>query len=227
MRPNQTTTADDSTDDAWQTLAGDIIQRCSPLNFDPAALREFLRDQPAMQQPQERDALGESVARHIVDGGMVSPHAVRELAQLFGWQQATERSGEDSVLRHPVLLQLLQQQPVPQRRGSALSGRELRRDNLEMAPWVVSSLGVGFVAYHLRDKKAHLAFEPSLWRTWSPLLLVVCIALMCIMEFWMMRYDPRSRSAPLTPGLKRAHWIARGVLGLLGLAAAVVTARLL
>lgn len=227
MRSSETTVTDRNAEDPWQPLAEEIVQRCSPLNFDPAALREFLQAQPAMQHLDQRDALGECVARLVVGGGMVSPHAARELAQLFGWQQASERSGEDSVLRHPVLLQLLQQRAAPQRRAVELSGRAQRKENRELAPWVVSSLGVGFFAYHWRNTSAHLVFEPSLWRSWSPLLLAACVALMCIMEFWMMRYDPRSLSAPLTPGLQRAHWIGRGVLGVLGVAAAAGTARLL
>ena len=222
MRSSETTQAGSNPNDPWQALAENIVERCSPLNFDPAALRTFLHTQPAMLEQEQRDALGERIAQVIVDGRLVSPHAVRELAQVFDWHAAYERSSADSALRHPRLLQLVQQRVVPRRRrgGGAM-------DTLEMAPWVIGSLAVGWLAYDLRHDRTHRVIEPSLFHAWSPLLLTACIALLCIMEFWMMRYDPRSLSAPLTPRMKRAQWTARGVIGVLGLVAAVGTARLL
>lgn len=204
---------------ALPQLAGDIVARCSPLNFDPPAVRAYLQALPALHE--QRDALGEAVAQAIVDGGLVSPHALRELAQQFDWAGARERSGESSALRHPTFEQLLRQPLAPRRRRTGGS-----LDTLEMVPWVVVALATGYLAFVLRDEIRPPPGEPGPFHVWSPFVLVASVIIFCFVEFWMLRYDPRSRSAPLTPQRRRWHWIARGVLGAIGLVAAAGTMRL-
>lgn len=200
-------------------LAQDIVARCSPLNFDPPALRAYLHTLPALHE--QRDALGEAVAQAVVDGGPVSPHALRELAQQFDWAAARERSSESSALRHPALEQLLRQRVVPRRRRAAGT-----LDTLEMVPWVVGALATGYLAFNLRDAIRPPPGPPGAFHVWSPFVLLASVAIFCFVEFWMLRYDPRSRSAPLTPQRRRRHWIARGIVGTIGLVAAAGTMRL-
>lgn len=201
-------------------LADDIVARCTPLNFDPPALRAYLQTLPPLHT--QRDALGEAVAQAIVDGALVSPHALRELAQQFDWAAARERAGESSALRHPTLAHLLQRPAVPRRRRRG--GGSL--DTLEMVPWVVAALAVGYLAFSLRDEIRPPPGPPGPFHVWSPFVLIASVAVFCFVEFWMMRYDPRSLSAPLTPQRRRWHWIARGVIGAIVLVAAAGTMRL-
>lgn len=205
------------TADEIEHIAVGVLQRCTPLTFDPAELRAFVAGTHAFDRLGLRETVGLRIAERIVEGAAVTPHSIRELGTLFGWYDVVaQRHG---ILNHPVLQDRLNQQIVPHRPTGSHGRNQL--------PWIGIPCVTAIFAFDMRGDRPphHVPTLPPWLLDVGPWLLVAVIAAFLLLEIRMMDYDPRSTSKPLTPGRRRNWWIARGVLGILLAVSAVATSR--
>jgi len=197
-------------------LARDILARCAPLVFVPRDLRDFVAAQSELVDLSLRDATGDRIAIELIHGVAAPPHAVRELADIFGWNDVVAQ--RRPLLRHPALQDRLHQNIVPQaRRGTRGSREEL--------PWAAACLLPAIFAFRHRGNGVDpTAFSPAFWQIWSPWLLVACVVLSGVFEFHWLRHHPGS--AQYTPALQSRQRRLRIALVIVSLFAAFGTARL-
>jgi hypothetical protein len=201
---------------AADRLARAILARCAPLVFAPRDLRDFVAAQSELVDLSLRDATGDRIAIELIRGVAAPPHAVRELADIFGWNDVVAQ--RRPLLRHPVLQERLHRSVVPQpRRGTRGSREEL--------PWAAACLLPAIFAFrHRGDGVDAAAFSPVVWQVWSPWLLVACVVLSGALEFYWLRHHPGS--AQYTPTLRSRQRGLRIALAAVSLFAAFGTARL-
>lgn len=214
--------AENARTQAIDRIAVNVLQRCTPLAFDPADLRAFVAGTPEFERLGLRETVGLRIAERIVEGAAVTTHAMRELAVLFGWDDVlAQRHG---ILQHPVLQDRLHQPVVPRRRSGSGGHYDLPSE----LPWIAFPLITAFYAFDIRGSRPHqhVSALPPWLLDIGPLVLVAAVAVFLFLEFRMMDYDARSSSKPLTPERRRNGWIARGALSLVVVVSAAATSRL-
>lgn len=217
---------DDADDDSEADVADDnpaadrlaraILARCEPLTFAPRDLRDFVAAKIELVDLSLREATSDRIAIGLIHGAAAPAHAVRELADIFGWNDVVAQ--RRPLLRHPALQERLHQNIVPQaRRGTRGSREEL--------PWAAACLLPAIFAFRHRGNGIDpTAFSPAFWQVWSPWVLVACVVLSGALEFYWLRHHPGS--VQYTPALQSRQRRVRIALVIVSLLAAFGTARL-
>ena len=188
---------------AADALAVEILDACSPFNFDPAQLTQLVANHPALIAIGMRQATGLAIARRIALGASVSPHAIVDLAQHFGWNDvAVTRS--DPVFDDPRFAERMQ-----------FAKQRSRPSTRQHSTPVVPAIGIGValligLSNVLSKYQVKIHFNPAAIHSNAEMLLggavLLCAAVLVGVEVWVYQSDE-------TQKILKLRRIARIVLG--------------